>query len=127
MTIAPAPTPVSGKPDLLVSVLTLPTTTVKAGDSVTLAVTVKNSGTADAAGTYGRFCLNDAATCATSATNQISRLFVTALTVGGTKSVSTLWTATKGSNTITWCTDVTGTVAEADETNNCSSKTLTVQ
>jgi hypothetical protein len=82
--------------------------------------------------TFGRFCV-DNASCLTSTTGRLGGKDFDAGRLGaaGTSATSTTWTATAGTHTIYYCSDVQDAnnydgVAESNEANNCTSTTFTV-
>ncbi len=116
------------QPDLIAMSLTT-SGTLNAGNSIKFSGTIKNQGTANAGASSARFCI-DNASCLDNTTGRVgsSDISVSALNSGATSGTftSSFWTASIGSHTIYWCADTGKAVTEANELNNCTSATFTV-
>ncbi len=103
------------------------TGTLTTGNAVTFVGRVTNNGFATTqVPSTARICI-DNPSCLTTATGMIRQFAIPTLTAGwSTTNLSTSWTATEGSHTVYFCADVTSVVTESNETDNCSSLSITV-
>ena len=108
-------------PDLITQNLTR-AGTLTVGSTLTFTGSVRNAGTGNAPfGSTARFCI-DNPSCLTTSTGQIGTDSTAALAAGAASpTFSHTWVATLGSHTLYMCADVGATVAELNETNNCTS------
>lgn len=102
--------------------------TLSVGNSISFTSTVKNQGSGSAAaGSIGRFCI-DNSNCLNSPTGSLGETTFNAFSPGlvSGNRTSASWVATVGSHTVYWCADVTKIISETNESNNCNSRTFTV-
>src|SRR5262249_4090342 len=108
-------------------------TTVARGGAITITFNVQNQGEGDAAATTAKFLLVDSQTNAVvtnlNGTQAISSLRSGASTSTITKTVTVFASTPVGTSFVQACADSLDVVAEASETNNCTSTptTITVQ
>ncbi len=116
-------------PDLITNHQTIAINgTLSQGSSLTFTSKVKNIGTGTAAaGSIARWCI-DNANCLNTTAGKINTHSFNAFGPGvvSASRTSSAWIATTGTHTIWWCADVSKVIAEANETNNCHSRTFTV-
>lgn len=77
---------------------------------ITFTAVVKNQGTAASTSSFTRFQIDSLAP---------TDISTSALAANATQTLSSTWTATPGSHTITVCADISNTLAESNEANNC--------
>ena len=102
--------------DLIVAEITLSPAEPAIGSEVTITVAVQNQGDAPAVSSY--------VTCYVDET-VVETESIESLAAGVTATASFTWIATQGEHTIKATTDVTGRVAESDETNNSATYSIT--
>jgi hypothetical protein len=111
--------PPANQPDLTVQSVTVAPTNPVAGQPLTAHVVVRNAGDADAVATKTRVRANGSVSCAEIATN--------ALAAGASTTVDcTMTPGAAGSLAIEACADVTSLATESNESNNCTTQTVTV-
>ncbi|MCA9344208.1 hypothetical protein KC946_00035 [Candidatus Saccharibacteria bacterium] len=111
----------NSKPNLVISSLVVSPENPKAGDQVTITAKVRNSGSdniASGVSISNLFKLDSS--------NLNNPLTISGLNLNTEKTITTNWTATRGSHTITAVADQNNTIVEANESDNQSSKTIKV-
>jgi subtilase family serine protease len=111
-----APALADAKPDLTIPDITISPLDPVTDDTVTITVTVKNQGTASAAG-FRVVCYIDDAILATN--------LIDGLNAGTSATTAFTWKALPGSHIIQAIADSAGSVSETDETNNAMTFALT--
>ncbi len=111
----------NSKPNLTVPQLSVSPNHIVAGDNVSISASIKNSGSdniATSVAISNIFQLNS---------NTLNNpLTITGLNVNATKSISTTWTAVRGSHTISVVADQSNKVSESNESDNQKSTTIKV-
>ncbi len=113
-----APVKAATGPDLIVQDITLSPAQPAIDDTVTITVTIKNQGTAQAGQNF-LVCYADS--------NILATLTVNPLEAGTMATATFTWKADAGSHTIKAVADSTDAVSESDETNNTKTYNITTR
>lgn len=117
---------IPGTTDLVAQGISFVPASLRAGEKVIFAGTVRNNGAALAGSSYARWCL-DSVACITAPVEQLAEVAVGTLNLGSNSAQLTAeWKAAAGEHTVYLCADARGQVTETSKANNCATLTFSV-